>query len=90
MKSNEVTDSDSEEYSSEESDSDGGPRTSRPKRRVKKVVDKQDMTIQKHRRQLHGMMYKLKMSVDFADLMKEVKKGEVPKSPIRSLLMDEP
>lgn len=90
-KANEVTDeSDSDvEYSSEESDSDGGP-SSRPKRRVKKVVDKQDMTVKKHRQQLHGMMYQIKMSVEMSDLMKEVKKGEIPKSPIRSLLMDEP
>jgi len=84
------SDSDEEFSSDEESDSDEGPR-SRPKRRVKKViVDKQDMSIQKHRRQLHGMMYKLKMSVDMSDLMKDVRKGEIPKSPIRSLLMDEP
>mmetsp|Transcript_2834 Transcript_2834/g.6664 ORF Transcript_2834/g.6664 Transcript_2834/m.6664 type:complete len:589 (+) Transcript_2834:145-1911(+) len=92
LKANEVSDeSDSEEYSSdEESDSDGGPKRSRPKRRPKKVVDKQDMTIKKHRRKLHGMMYKIKMSVDMSDLMKEVKKGEIPKDPILALLMDEP
>ncbi|KAL3940319.1 MAG: hypothetical protein SGBAC_005116 [Bacillariaceae sp.] len=88
LKSTEVSDESSEEYSSEE-DSDLEER-SRPKRRVKKVVDKQDMTIKKHRRKLHGMMYKIKMSVDMSDIMKEVKKGEIPKSPIRALLMDEP
>ncbi|CAJ1943004.1 unnamed protein product [Cylindrotheca closterium] len=90
MKTNEVSDESSEEYDSdEESDSDEGQR-SRPKRRVKKVVDKQDMTIKKHRRKLHGMMYNIKMSVEMSDLMKEVKKGEIPKSPIKTLLMDEP
>lgn len=88
QKANEVTDD--SEYSSEESDSDGGPTRSRPKRRVKKIVNKQDMSIRKHRRKLHGMMYKIKMSVDMSDLMKEVKKGEIPKDPILSLLMDEP
>lgn len=88
LKSTEVSDESSEEYSSEEKSDDD--KRSRLKRRVKKVVDKQDMTIKKHRRKLHGMMYKIKMSVDMSDIMKEVKKGEIPKSPIRALLMDEP
>jgi len=90
--SSEESDSDEEDFDSDmESDSDlESPRSRPTKRKPKKIVNKQDMSIQKHRRQLHGMMYKLKMSVEMSDLMKEVKKGEIPKSPIRSLLMDEP
>jgi hypothetical protein len=53
-------------------------------------VDKQDMTVKRHRRKLHGLMYQVKMSVEMKELLKEVQKGEVPKSPIKSLLMDEP
>eukprot|EP00980_Cylindrotheca_fusiformis_P012621 scaffold3084_cov144-Cylindrotheca_fusiformis.AAC.69 len=86
---------DSDVVSSDDEDSDmdsnstklkTGPR----KRLTKKPVDKQDMTVKRHRRKLHGLLYQVKMSVEMKELLKEVQKGEVPKSPIRALLMDEP
>jgi hypothetical protein len=99
--SREVSDDDSdeedpsstEEDEDEESDTESDPtklRTSPRRRAPKKNVDKQDMTVKRHRRKLHGLMYQVKMSVEMKDLLKEVQKGEVPKSPIKSLLMDEP
>jgi hypothetical protein len=90
-------DSDIDEPSSEEEDEGADPESdptklrTKPRRRApKKNVDKQDMTVKRHRRKLHGLMYQVKMSVEMKELLKEVQKGEVPKSPIKSLLMDEP
>lgn len=95
--SREVSDDeqDSDQLSSEEEDTDSEGNATKlktqPRRRApKKIVDKQDMTVKKHRRKLHGLLYQVKMSVEMKDLLKEVQKGEIPKSPIRALLMDEP
>ena len=57
---------------------------------VKKTTDKRDMLNKRNRCKLHAMMYEVKMGVDMKDLFVEVQKGEIPKSPIKSLMMPSP
>jgi hypothetical protein len=57
---------------------------------TKKSTNKRDMTVKRNRRKLHSVVYQAKMGVDMRDLFKQVQKGEIPKSPIKTLMMPSP
>jgi hypothetical protein len=57
---------------------------------AKKSTNKRDMTVKRNRRKLHSVVYQAKMGVDMRDLFKQVQKGEIPKSPIKTLMMASP
>lgn len=63
------------------------PKSPQPKH---KTVNKRDMMVKRNRRKLHSVIYDAKMGVDMKDLVKKVQKGEIPKSPIKSLMMPSP
>eukprot|EP00934_Nitzschia_sp_Nitz4_P002121 Nitzschia sp. Nitz4//scaffold322_size40381//26794//29385//NITZ4_007565-RA/size40381-processed-gene-0.25-mRNA-1//-1//CDS//3329547842//2121//frame0 len=56
----------------------------------RKKTDKRDFTVRRNRAKLHSMLYEFKMGVDMMDLLKQVQQGEVPRSPIKSLMMPSP
>ena len=87
------SDEDSDVMTSDDDEGLDAPKVRRGKRpgtEKPKPVNKRDMTIKRHRRKLHAIVFKTKMEVDMQELFDEVQKGEIPKSPIKSLLMDEP
>ncbi len=56
----------------------------------KKKTDKSDFTIKRNRAKLHSMLYESKMGVDMKELLAQVQQGEVPRSPIHTLMMPSP
>lgn len=56
----------------------------------RKKTDKRDFTVKRNRSKLHAMLYETKMGVDMKDLLKQVQRGEVPRSPIKTLMMPSP
>ena len=87
------SDEDSDVMTSDDDEGLDAPKVRRGKRpgtEKPKPVNKRDMTIKRHRRKLHAIVFKTKMEVDMQELFDEVQRGEIPKSPIKSLLMDEP
>jgi hypothetical protein len=53
-------------------------------------ADKKDMTNKRNRRKLHALMYHAKMGVDMTELLTRVKEGEIPRSPIKTLMCASP
>mmetsp|Transcript_117906 Transcript_117906/g.176124 ORF Transcript_117906/g.176124 Transcript_117906/m.176124 type:complete len:843 (-) Transcript_117906:210-2738(-) len=96
----ESEDSDVESIEEEEMESPKKPARRKPTKPVqpkspipikaKKSTDKRDMLVKRNRCKLHAMMYEVKMGVDMKDLFVEVQKGEIPKSPIKALMMPSP
>eukprot|EP00536_Pseudo-nitzschia_multiseries_P005551 jgi/Psemu1/318676/estExt_fgenesh1_pm.C_1040019 len=60
-----------------------------PKEKTKRY-DKNDMSSKRNRSKLHLLMYKTKMCVSMDDLIRTVRQGETPRSPIHSLRMPSP
>lgn len=59
-------------------------------KKASKSTDKKDMANRRNRQKLHLLMYEAKMGVDMKDLFKQVRDGEMPRSPIKTLMMPSP
>lgn len=80
---------------------DGAPSTQKSERRklkalgspaksLRKTANKKDMSVKRNRRKLHAIFYEAKMGIDMKELFKQVKKGDVPRSPVKTLMMPSP
>lgn len=56
----------------------------------KKKTDKRDFTVKRNRSKLHSMLYESKMGVDMHELLETVRRGEVIRSPWKTLVMPSP
>jgi hypothetical protein len=61
-----------------------------PLKKAPKSTDKKDMGNRRNRQKLHLLIYEVKMGVDMKGLFKQVREGDTPRSPIKTLMMPSP